>query len=46
VAAHVSQCGLAAKHASGNYEDPGGYATTVTACDADFETKVKAELGP
>jgi metallo-beta-lactamase class B len=46
VAAHVSQCGLAAKHASGNYEDPGGYATAVAAFDADFETQVKAELGP
>jgi hypothetical protein len=44
VAAHVSQCGLLAKHASGNYEDPFGYAAAVTACEADFETKVRQSL--
>ncbi len=45
VAAHVSQCGLEAKRASGNFADPSGYAKAVADCEADFEAKVKAELG-
>ncbi len=45
VVAHVSQCGLVAKHAAGNYEDPSGYATAVAACEADFKAKAEAELG-
>jgi hypothetical protein len=45
VAAHVSQCGLVQKHASGNYEDPSGYAAAVASCQADFMAKLKAELG-
>jgi metallo-beta-lactamase class B len=45
VAAHASQCGLAQKHASGNYEDPGGYAAAVASCQAEFMTKLEAELG-
>lgn len=43
VAAHVSQCGLIQKRASGNYEDPQGYATAVASCEADFKAKLKAE---
>jgi metallo-beta-lactamase class B len=45
VASHVSQCDLDEKHASGNYEDPGGYAEAVASCEADFKTKLKVELG-
>lgn len=45
VAAHVSQCGLVQKHASGNYEDPSGYAAAVASCEADFKAKLQVELG-
>jgi metallo-beta-lactamase class B len=43
VAAHVSQCGLIQKRASGNFEDPQGYAAAVAACEAEFKAKLKAE---
>jgi metallo-beta-lactamase class B len=46
VAAHVSQCGLDAKHKAGQFEDPCGYAKAVADCEADFLAKEKAELGP
>lgn len=42
VAAHASQCGLAAKHAAGKYEDPAGYARAVAECEADFLAKLRA----
>lgn len=42
VAAHASQCGLAAKHAAGNYEDPAGYAKAVSDCEADFLAKLRS----
>ncbi len=45
VAAHASQCGLAAKRKAGIYEDPKGYAAAVARCEADFVAKVKVELG-
>ncbi|MDR3682873.1 MAG: subclass B3 metallo-beta-lactamase [Geothrix sp.] len=45
VAAHASQCGLIQKFASGNFEDPRGYAAAVASCEAEFKTKLKAELG-
>lgn len=45
VAAHVSQCGLDAKRKAGRFEDPGGYAKAVAACEADFLDREKAELG-
>ncbi|HET6330878.1 MAG TPA: subclass B3 metallo-beta-lactamase [Holophagaceae bacterium] len=45
VAAHVSQCGLDAKRKTGNFDDPAGYAKAVADCEADFEAKVKSELG-
>jgi metallo-beta-lactamase class B len=45
VAAHASQCGMAAKHAAGSYEDPKGYAPALAACERDFKTKLHAELG-
>ncbi|WLT31873.1 subclass B3 metallo-beta-lactamase [Geothrix sp. PMB-07] len=41
VAAHASQCGLAEKHAAGNYEDPAGYAKAVAECEADFLAKLR-----
>lgn len=44
VAAHVSQCGLAAKQTPGAFEDPSGYAAAVASCEADFKAKQKAEL--
>ncbi len=43
VAAHVSQCGLLDKAKTGRFEDADGYAKAVAACEADFETKLKAE---
>lgn len=46
VAAHASQCGLAAKAKTGVFEDPEGYAKAVADCEAEFDAKVKAELGP
>jgi metallo-beta-lactamase class B len=45
VAAHVSQCGLDAKAKTGAFEDPASYAEAVADCEADFEAKVKSELG-
>lgn len=42
VAAHVSQGGLLAGHAAGSAR--GRYKAAVSACEADFEAKVKAEL--
>jgi len=45
VAAHASQCGLAAKHAAGNYEDPEGFTRAVAASEADFLAKRREELG-
>jgi metallo-beta-lactamase class B len=45
VAAHVSQCGLDAERKAGNFDDPAGYAKAVADCEADFEVKVKSELG-
>lgn len=46
VAAHASQCGLAAKAKTGVFEDPEGYAKAVAACEAAFQASVKTELGP
>jgi len=45
VAAHLSQCGLVKKLASGAYEDPAGYAKALAACEAEFKAKLKAEAG-
>jgi metallo-beta-lactamase class B len=46
VAAHVSQCDLAAKAKTGRFEDAAGYAQAVAECAADFEAKAAKELGP
>ena len=45
VAAHVSQCGLTEKAKIGRFEDPKGYVEAVADCEADFNAKVKTELG-
>ena len=45
VAAHVSQCGLMAKHKANYFVDPSGYQLAVAECEAEFAAKKKAELG-
>ena len=41
VAAHASQFGLAAKHGTGDYADPKGYAAAVAELEAAFEAKIR-----
>lgn len=44
LAAHVSQCGLVEKAKTGTFSDPEGYRKAIADCEAEFESKARAEL--